>query len=86
MFIPKRINVGFRDEEVANYIRLAYVIYWDERAFCAKSRHGIAGAIRMFQRKNLTMQVILIMLRATVTRLKEELRCCRKESNVTRLK
>lgn len=30
MFIPKRINVGFQDKEEANYIRLAYVIYWDE--------------------------------------------------------
>ena len=24
MFISKRINVGFQDKEVANYIRLAY--------------------------------------------------------------
>ena len=31
MFIPKRINVGFKDKEVANQVRLSYVIYWDEK-------------------------------------------------------
>ena len=36
MFIPKRINVGFQDKEVANYIRLAYVIYWDEKGILRK--------------------------------------------------
>ena len=36
MFIPKRINVGFQDKEVANYIRLAYVIYWDENDILRK--------------------------------------------------
>ena len=36
MFIPKRINVGFQDKEVENYIRLAYVIYWDENGILRK--------------------------------------------------
>ena len=39
MFIPKRINVGFQDKEVENYIRLAYVIYWDEiKKFCQEDK------------------------------------------------
>lgn len=36
MFIPKRINVGFQDKEEVNYIRLAYVIYWDENDILRK--------------------------------------------------
>lgn len=36
MFIPKRINVGFKEKEVANQVRLAYVIYWDEKGVLRK--------------------------------------------------
>ena len=36
MFIPKRINVGFQKPESADGVRLAYVIYWDEKGVLRK--------------------------------------------------
>lgn len=36
MFIPKRLKVGFKEPESKDTIRLAYVIYWDEKGVLRK--------------------------------------------------